>query len=52
MDSVYEIVWMRNEAANALWGDLDKLHKWSKDWNMPFNMDNCAVMHVGRKNCR
>src|SRR6218665_1112315 len=35
------------EDANALRGDLDKLHKWSKDWNMP-----CAVMHVGRRNCR
>src|SRR6218665_3236690 len=40
------------EDANALRGDLDKLHKWSKDWNMPFNMDKCAVMHVGRRNCR
>src|SRR6218665_1751887 len=40
------------EDANALRGDLDKLHKWLKDWNMSFNMDKCAVMHVGRKNCR
>src|SRR6218665_1606803 len=40
------------EDANALRGDLDKLHKWSRDWNMPFNMDKCAVMHVGRSNCR
>jgi len=40
------------EDAKALKGDLAKLHKWSKDWNIPFNMDKCTVMHVGRKNCR
>ena len=26
------------------------MYKWSEEWNMLFNMDKCAVMHVGRKN--
>ena len=30
--------------------DLDKLATWSKDWQMPFNLDKCKVMHVGGNN--
>jgi hypothetical protein len=38
------------EESRILRKDLEKLHKWSEDWNMLFNMDKCTVMHVGRKN--
>ena len=30
--------------------DLRKLDKWSKDWQMQFNVDKCAVIHMGHKN--
>ena len=30
--------------------DLNKLAAWSKDWQMPFNLDKCKVMHVGGNN--
>ena len=30
--------------------DLNKLATWSKDWQMPFNLDKCKVMHVGGNN--
>ena len=29
--------------------DLEKLNKWSKDWQMEFNIDKCQVMHLGKK---
>ena len=38
------------EDAKILREDLGRLFKWSEDWNMLFNIDKCAVMHVGRKN--
>src|ERR1043165_932866 len=38
------------EEAKILREDLERLYKWSEDWNMLFNIDKCAVMHVGRKN--
>ena len=27
--------------------DLEKLEKWSDDWQMLFNVDKCKVMHLG-----
>ena len=27
--------------------DLQKLTDWSHDWQMPFNVDKCKIMHVG-----
>ena len=30
--------------------DLQKLFKWTEDWQMNFNLDKCKVMHVGNKN--
>lgn len=35
---------------NILNNDLEKLHKWSEDWQMLFNVDKCAVVHVGNRN--
>ena len=29
---------------------LDSLMKWSKDWQMDFNVDKCHIMHIGSKN--
>jgi len=34
--------------AELLRGDLEKLNKWSKDWQMEFNVDKCQVMHLGK----
>ena len=30
--------------------DLNKLAEWSDQWQMPFNVDKCKVMHFGRGN--
>ena len=30
--------------------DLNRMVKWSEDWQMLFNVDKCKVMHVGRTN--
>ena len=30
--------------------DLISMEKWSSEWQMQFNTDKCAVMHLGRKN--
>jgi len=35
---------------NILRDDLNKMVKWSEDWQMLFNIDKCKVMHVGRTN--
>jgi len=39
-----------NEDVECLRRDLTNLEKWSKDWQMNFNTDKCAVMHLGRTN--
>ena len=38
------------EEANVLREDLERLFKWSEVWSMQFNVEKCAVMHMGRKN--
>ena len=30
--------------------DLKKLGEWSQNWQMPFNLDKCKVMHIGHNN--
>jgi len=42
MDNVQDRVSLQN--------DLDKLVKWSEEWQMLFNVGKCKVMHFGRKN--
>ena len=32
--------------------DLNRLHKWSEDWQMKFNVDKCKIMHIGKTNIR
>lgn len=32
----------------SLQKDLDMLHKWSKDWQMEFNVEKCRVLNVGK----
>ena len=32
----------------ALQADIDKLFKWSCEWNMLFNSSKCSVIHFGR----
>ena len=31
---------------------VESLHRWSAEWQMPFNEDKCHVLHVGRTNAR
>ena len=31
---------------------LDKIFRWSREWQMIFNVDKCKVMHIGRNNQR
>ena len=33
-----------------LQNDLDKIAAWSEQWQMPFNVGKCQVLHVGRQN--
>ena len=33
-----------------LQSDLDKLYKWSEDWQMMFNAQKCKCLHIGYKN--
>jgi hypothetical protein len=40
--------------AKILQEDLKRLSQWSEDWQMLFNIDKCAVMHIGKQkeNCK
>jgi len=38
------------ENIQELRSDLEKLHQWSQDWQMPFNVSKCKVMHIGSRN--
>ena len=38
------------EDRDRLRQDLIELFKWSKDWQMLYNLDKCAVMHFGFAN--
>ena len=40
------------EDAHTLQEDLNKLSKWSADWQMEFNTDKCSVIHVGKNNIK
>jgi len=40
----------RVEDRISLQNDLDKLFNWSTEWQMKFNTDKCAVIHLGSKN--
>ena len=47
--NVFSEVSSLNKLAN-LQSDLDKLHKWSKDWQMLFNAQKCKCHQIGHKN--
>ena len=36
-------------STTQLQSDLDCLHTWSSDWNMPFNVSKCKALHFSRK---
>lgn len=38
------------EDRDTLQKDLKKLEEWSKTWQMEFNIDKCAVLHLGKNN--
>src|SRR6266516_4767842 len=39
-----------NEDKIKMHDDLRRLERWSDENKMPFNVDKCKVMHVGKKN--
>ena len=39
-----------SEDIHLLQEDLNILVKWSKDWQMTFNVDKCKKMHIGNSN--
>ena len=43
---------MNEEDRVAFQQGVDSLHRWSAEWQMPFNEDKCHVLHVGRTNAR
>ena len=47
-DSKVARVVNNTDDAELLREDLEKLNKWSKDWQMEFNVDKCHVMHLGK----
>ena len=34
----------------ALQDDVNRALKWSAEWQLPFNIDKCAVLHIGSNN--
>ena len=36
----------------TLQNDINKLMAWSKEWQLPFNVDKCKSLHIGRSNSR
>jgi Reverse transcriptase (RNA-dependent DNA polymerase)/Endonuclease-reverse transcriptase len=35
---------------NQMRVDLNKIFQWSIDWQMPFNVEKCTVLHMGKNN--
>ena len=46
---VFSEVSSLDKVAN-LQSDLDKLYKWSEDWEMMSNAQKCKCLHIGYKN--
>ena len=38
------------EEVNMLRNELCNLFQWSLDWQMPFNIEKCTVLHMGKNN--
>ena len=41
---------MSNDDNKKLQDDLDSLTEWSTRWQLPFNVDKCKSLHIGRNN--
>jgi len=50
-DTVFSVVWTKNDI-DKLQLDLINLGKWSHEWLMLFNIDQCKVMHLGLNNVK
>ena len=40
------------EGRDAMWGDLNRLERWTRVNLMRFNIAKCKVLHLGQKNPR
>ena len=40
------------EDNRKLQDNLDRIYEWSTRWQLPFNIDKCKSLHIGRKNKR
>ena len=43
-------IYGNSENHDKLQEDLDKLQKWSQEWNLYFNVQKCKTLHIGKKN--
>ena len=43
-----------NESCNHLvmTNDILAVLKWSEQWGLPLNRDQCTILHIDSKNCR
>src|SRR6218665_1113127 len=39
-----------DQEADKLRDVLRRMFRWSQDWQMPFNLEKCSVMHMGKRN--
>jgi hypothetical protein len=41
-----------NDSLNyqMLSNDISNISKWASDWQLPFNIGKCTVLHIGDKN--
>ena len=37
-------------AVRELQSDLERIGRWSEEWQMPFNVEKCSVLHAGFRN--
>ena len=39
-----------SEDNTRIQGDVDKLTEWARKWQLPFNVDKCKSLHIGKNN--
>ena len=51
-DAKIQRIVVKEDCCRKLQDDLDKLHSWSKTWQMEFNVDKCHVIKFGKSEKR